>query len=90
MAILRIEHPDIYADVSRIPKLPIALQRVYAGDWRHDDDSVFKQEFGDRASFVQDRCLKYYKPASTLATLFSLSFAGEGDRLDHYFAVLGG
>ena len=90
LAILRIEQPEIYADVAKMPSLLIALQRVYANDWSTKDDRDFVRDFADRATFVRERCAAYYRPASPLAPLFAVDFAAAKDSLTRYVSVLGG
>ena len=91
LAILRIEHPEIYADVAQLPDLLIALHNVYAGKWSIAEDSVdFVKDFGPRQSWVRERCALHYKPATTLAQLFAVEFTKHKGRLAEYVSVVGG
>ena len=90
LIILRVERPDIYADIARLPELLIALQRVYSGAWRLDTDADFVRDFGDKASYVQERCVTYYQPASPLAPIFGLDYGEERERLHQYVSVVTG
>ncbi len=90
LAILRIERPEVYADVARLPKMLIALQNVYAKKWSVRDVNDFAKEFGEKAEFVRSRCERHYSPASPLAAIFALDFKQEADRLAEYISVVGG
>jgi hypothetical protein len=87
LVILRIEQPDIYADIARLPELLIALQRVYSGTWKLDSSTDFIKDFGEKAPFVRERCATYYQPATTLAAVFALNFWEARDRLQQYVSL---
>src|SRR5262249_35265714 len=55
LVILRVEQPEVYADVARLPKLLIALQYVYAKKWSVRDVNDFVKDFEDKAAFVRER-----------------------------------
>jgi hypothetical protein len=90
LGIMRVEQPELYADLARLPLLLIALQHVYARDWSTSDNNRFVALFGDKSAFAQERCLAWYKPASPLAALFAVDFNAAKDRLAEYVSVVGG
>lgn len=90
LAIVRVEEPELYAEFARLPKLLVALQRVYAREWSIQSDTDFVASFKDKATFVRERCVFWYKPASPLAALFRVDFASAQDRLGEYLSVVGG
>lgn len=90
LAILRVEHPDLYHDVARMPSLLIALQNVYGRLWNVNDLTDYVKDFGDQAALARELSLVHYKPESTLAKLFAVNFSGARDRLTEYISVVGG
>jgi len=91
LVILRIDYPEIYADVAQLPSLLIALQNVYLGKFCITDGSVdFVRTFGAKSDWVRERCQLYYKPASRLAPLFAIEFTKHKDRLAEYVSVVAG
>jgi hypothetical protein len=90
LAIMRVEQPELYADLARLPELLIALQHVYARDWSVEKTSDFVADFKDRASFARERCAAWYKPAGPLAAIFRVDFAAARERLGEYVSVVGG
>lgn len=92
LAILRCEHPDIYADLAELPTLLIALHNVYSGKWTTapEDRADFLVIFGDKTDWVRERCGLHYKPASRLAPLFAIDFSKQSNQLEYYLSVVGG
>ena len=90
LAIIRVEQPELYANLARLPELLIALHHVYARDWSVERETDFVAEFKDKAKFAREICAAWYKPAGPLAALFQVDFTAAKERLGEYVSVVGG
>jgi hypothetical protein len=92
LAILRVEEPALYVEVSRLPGLLVALEEVYDGKRDSKSKNDFLQ-FKDKAEIVRGICEKFYKPAGPLAEIFKagkFAAASAAGDLSTYISVVGG
>jgi len=91
LAVLRMEEPDLYGDVARLPKLLLALQNVLSKKWSTKDMTDFHQDFRGHAEFARERCLRYSQRTGAVPALFKYcDFAAAKKPLSEYVSVVGG
>jgi hypothetical protein len=91
LTILRVEEPDLFADVARLPKLLVALQNVFANKWNPRDVTAFHEKFGDKKEFAAERCARYHQATGPAAAVFKhCDFIKAEEQLSAYVSVVGG
>jgi len=90
MVVLQIQSGDVYWPAAKEPKVLTALERAFVGDLDVNDAASFAMYGNDLRDIVQDYCIANYKPGTFLSKVFEgAPFAGVGDQLQDYFAVVG-
>jgi hypothetical protein len=92
LAILRVEEPALYVEVSRLPRLLVALEEVYDRKRDHKSKEAFL-DFKDKAEIAQGICAKFYKPGGPLAEIFKtgkFAAASTNADLSTYISIVGG
>lgn len=92
IAILRVQEPELYTEVTRMPLLLVAMEEVYGAKRNVKSVATFV-DFKDKAEPVRAICERFYKPAGPLSAIFMAAggrFQPASDKLDHYLSVVGG
>jgi hypothetical protein len=88
LVVLQVQYPELYMELTRQPKLLIALEQSYQGKINPHNDRDFT-DFEDSKS-VQEFCKRYWRPTSVLSGLFSNStFQQMESSLITYMTMLG-
>ncbi|MFF5232361.1 P-loop NTPase fold protein [Dactylosporangium sp. NPDC000521] len=92
LVVLRIQSPDLYADVVRQPALLRALELAYQRSLKPDlGESEFVSRFGDTGRAVAALFARHYQRQDYLAALFAAStFDSVADDLPAYLTLIGG
>ncbi|HEY9522582.1 MAG TPA: P-loop NTPase fold protein [Thermopolyspora sp.] len=91
LVVLRVQSPDLFADVVRRPALLRGLEMVYQGKLMADVAEGFRARFGPQAEEVQRLTCRYHGTRDFLAPLFADStFDSDAGLLPVYLTMIGG
>lgn len=90
LVVIQVQSASLYQDVLKVPDLLVALEGLYTGKRKINQQLDF-QDFLELRDVIQDLSKKYYEPDSYLARLFAEStFQDERANLGSYLSMLGG
>jgi predicted KAP-like P-loop ATPase len=89
LVVMQVQDAELYAAITALPDLAIALEAVYEKDLRLDETDDFLR-FGPRAGRIRELAKQYYHPETYLAELFAGSpFSPLAAELSLYLGMLG-
>ncbi|WP_345151387.1 KAP family P-loop NTPase fold protein [Nonomuraea rubra] len=89
LVVLRVQSPDLYAEVARLPTLLHAIELVHQHKLKYPPD--WHDRFGEQADRLRELSDVYTTKYDFLALLFAKSaFAASADELSVYLTMIGG